>query len=69
MTGERDKASGFSWQFRLRSLFFWALVVGVALGWWLDHRRLIADATLLRIEKHVTDEHIRRLHDRLRSGR
>ncbi len=52
MPCERDIVSGFTWRFGLRSLFYWVLIVGVALGWWLDHRRSVEKINVLNDRIH-----------------
>ena len=41
MTGEGDKATRWRpGQFSLKSLLLWSVVVGLAVGWWIDRNHL-----------------------------
>lgn len=52
MPNQRDNVRRYSWRFGLRCLFSWVLVVGVALGWWLDHLRSVEKMDVLNERIH-----------------
>jgi len=58
MPSERNNAKRWWWQFGLRELLVWTLASGLAIGWWLDHRRLTTDTILLRIEMQASADEV-----------
>ncbi len=51
MSRGEDKAKQWRpWQFRLQSLFIWAIVVGLVLGWLLSVERLREELQTLRLQ-------------------
>ena len=52
-------------RFRIADVLWVMLVLGMALGWWLDRGQLAGEATQLRVEKAQADRLVNHYHTEL----